>query len=396
MAKKGQTFQRYTMEFKQKAIALYEQKGISYEAIAKELGVPSPTQIKNWVRKYRDGDGLEDQRGKTSKRDNPFIGRPRTKFTNVEEERDYLKAQVEYLKKRLSKSTRGGWVSKVARFAVIDQLVRKYPVTWLVEIAKVSRAGYYKWKHTQEERAKRQQHNKLIKEHMMAIHRVHPYFGYPRMRIALRKKGFIVNHKRVYRLMKEMNVQSIIRKKRRFFGKTASIVNPNLLNRKFTAEKPNQLYVTDITFVALNDRFYYLSVIQDLFNNEVVAWKVSHRNDLKLVLDTLEQLAKQRDVQEAILHSDQGFQYTSKQYNKRLREFGVRGSHSRKGNCLDNACIESFFSHLKTETLYFSECKTDEELFQAIEKYIWFYNHERFQKKLNQCAPVEYRNTLAA
>ncbi|MED1911912.1 IS3 family transposase, partial [Brevibacillus laterosporus] len=74
----------------------------------------------------------------------------------------------------------------------------------------------------------------------------------------------------------------------------------------------------------------------------------------------------------------------------------LKGSHSRKGNCLDNACIESFFSHLKTETLYFSECKTEEELFQAIKKYIWFYNHERFQKKLNQCAPVEYRNTLAA
>ncbi|QDX94120.1 IS3 family transposase [Brevibacillus laterosporus] len=158
-----------------------------------------------------------------------------------------------------------------------------------------------------------------------------------------------------------------------------------------------QLYVTDITFVALNDRFYYLLVIQDLFNNEVVAWKVSHRKDFKTCFRYFGAVSKtKRRVLEAILHSDQGFQYTSKQYNKRLRDFGVRGSHSRKGNCLDNACIESFFSHLKTETLYFSECKTDEELFQAIEKYIWFYNHERFQKKLNQCAPVEYRNILAA
>ncbi|WP_035319384.1 IS3 family transposase, partial [Brevibacillus laterosporus] len=168
--------------------------------------------------------------------------------------------------------------------------------------------------------------------------------------------------------------------------------NPNLLNRKFKTDKPNHLYVTDITFVSFQSRFYYLSVIQDLYNNEVVSWKVSHRNDLQLVLDTVEQLSKKRDVQEAILHSDQGFQYTSKQYNKLIKELGIKGSHSRKGNCLDNACIESFFSHLKTETLYFSECKTEEELFQAI----WFYNHERFQKKLNQCAPVEYRNTLAA
>ncbi len=230
----------------------------------------------------------------------------------------------------------------------------------------------------------------------MAIHHVHPYYGYPRMRIALRKNGFVVNHKKVYRLMKEMNGQSVIRKKRPFYGRKASVVNPNLLNRKFTAENPNQLYVTDITFIALNDRFYYLSVIQDLFNNEVVAWKASRWNDLHLVLDTLEHLVSQRDVQGAVLHSDQGYQYTSKTYNKRLEDFGVRGSHSRKGNCLDNACIESFFSHLKTETLYFSDCKTDEELIQAIEKYIWFYNHERFQKKLGQCAPVEYRNKLAA
>ncbi len=216
------------------------------------------------------------------------------------------------------------------------------------------------------------------------------------MQIALRKKGWNVNHKRVYRLMKELNLRSIIRKKRRYFGKTVSVINPNLLNRKFNTDKPNHLYVTDITFVSFQSRFYYLSVIQDLYNNEVVSWKVSHRNDLQLVLDTVEQLSKKRDVQEAILHSDQGFQYTSKQYNKLIKELGIKGSHSRKGNCLDNACIESFFSHLKTETLYFSECKTEEELFQAIKKYIWFYNHERFQKKLNQCAPVEYRNTLAA
>jgi len=275
-------------------------------------------------------------------------------------------------------------------------LARRYPVTWLVEIAKVSRAGYYKWKTGQEQRAARQQDDQILQEQMLAIHKIHPYFGYPRMQIALKKNGFHVNHKRVYRLMKEMNLQSIIRKKRRFFGRTPSVVHPNILNREFKADKPNQIYVTDITFVALQSRFYYLSVIQDLYNNEVVAWQVSKRNDLRLVMDTVNQLANKRDVQEAVLHSDQGFQYTSKQYNARMKDLRMQGSHSRKGNCLDNACIESFFSHLKTESLYFTECKTEEDLFQAIEKYIWFYNHERFQKKLNQCAPVEYRNTLVA
>ncbi|MDM5186058.1 IS3 family transposase [Bacillus sp. DX4.1] len=105
---------------------------------------------------------------------------------------------------------------------------------------------------------------------------------------------------------------------------------------------------------------------------------------------------RKRPIQDAILHSDQGFQYTSKNYSQCIKAYNMIGSHSRKGNCLDNACIESFFSHLKTETSYFSGCHSKEQLIQAIEKYIWFYNNKRFQKKLNQCAPIEYRNTLVA
>lgn len=242
----------------------------------------------------------------------------------------------------------------------------------------------------------RHKRDQIIKEHMMAIHQNRPFFGYPRMQIALKKEGIQLNHKRVYRLMKEMNIQSVIRKKRRYFGRTPSVVHPNRVNRHFQIHKPNSLYVTDITYLSVCDRFYYFSAIQDLYNNEIVAWHVSSRNDLKLVMDTLEKLTQQRDVYGAILHSDQGFQYTSQQYNKRLQQLGIQGSHSRKGNCLDNACIESFFSHMKTETLYFSQCKTEEELYQEINNYIHFYNHERFQKKLNQCAPVEFRNTLTA
>lgn len=269
-------------------------------------------------------------------------------------------------------------------------------MTWLVEIAEVSRAGYYKWRSTESKRKTRQQRDQILKEHLLAIHRSRPFYGYPRMQAALRKEGFHVNHKRVYRLMKELNIQSVIRKKRRYFGKEPSVIHPNRLNRKFKASEPNRMYVTDITYIPFGTRFFYLSSIQDLYNNEIVAWRVSHRNDLKLVMDTVEELAKKRDVHGAILHSDQGFQYTSKQYNQRIERLGLMGSHSRKGNCLDNACIESFFSHLKTETLYFSQCKTEQELYQAIDNYIWFYNHERFQKKLNHCAPVEYRNTMVA
>ncbi|MGD8189344.1 IS3 family transposase [Brevibacillus ginsengisoli] len=395
MAKKGQRFEKYSEELKMKAVEMYLHGGKGYQSVADALGIRNASQVKAWVKKQQNHETLQDQRGKHAA-SHPFIGRPRTKFSSIEEERDYLKAQVEFPKKAQSKSTRGGIIPKVNRFEIISSLSNIYPITWLVEIAKVSRAGFYKWKSTEGLRVERHYEEMNLKEHILSIHLKRPFFGYPRIHIALKKEGFIVNHKRVYRLMKELHIQSTIRKKRRYYSKKASVVHPNRVARNFKIEQPNRLFATDITYIALVDKFYFLSAIQDLFNNEIVAWKVSKRNDLQLVLDTTEELYKQRDVQGAILHSDQGFQYTSQQYNRRLEEYGLLGSHSHKGNCLDNACIESFFSHLKTETSYFSHCKTEEELFQAIDKYIWFYNHERFQKRLNQCAPVEYRNTLAA
>jgi len=265
-----------------------------------------------------------------------------------------------------------------------------------LEIAYVKRASYYKWRVTQSKRDERAKQDHDIREHMMGIHLLHPEFGCPRMTFTLKENDYKINHKKVYRLMKEMNIQSVIRKKRKRHGHTPSVIQPNRLKRKFSATGPNQKMVTDITYVSDGKQFYYLSVIQDLFNNEIVAWKLSDRNDLELVLNTVEKWTKKKDVAEAVLHSDQGFQYTSKTYNNRLEEYGIKGSHSRKGNCLDNACVESFFSHLKTEKLYIEQCKSEVEIRQAIEDYIYHYNYKRIQKKLKQRAPIEYRHALAA
>ncbi|MEC1693836.1 IS3 family transposase, partial [Bacillus mojavensis] len=175
---------------------------------------------------------------------------------------------------------------KTVRFEAVHELKDRYPITWLVCIAKVSRSGYYKWRKAQRIRMARQQREQIINEHIMAIHHSRPFYGYPRITIALKKEGFSINHKRVYRLMKKMNIQSIIRKKRRYFGRQASVVLPNRLNREFQTNRPNHLYVTDITYIACGQRFYYLSAVQDLYNNEIVAWKLSKRNDLELVMKT--------------------------------------------------------------------------------------------------------------
>jgi transposase InsO family protein len=269
---------------------------------------------------------------------------------------------------------------------------QRYPIVMLCQIAEVSRAGYYKWLTTLEVHTTRMEEDSLLKEHILAIHRIRPHYGYFRMCTALRKEGFHVNHKKVRRLMRELGIQSVIRKKRPFAGRKPSVIFPNVLNRDFTAEKARTKLVTDITYVRVGHDFLYLSAVLDLYNNEIVTWKLGTRNDLELVLDTVKQL----NAPGAVLHSDQGFQYTTKAYSNLLADQKLRGSHSRRGNCYDNACIESFFSHLKTEKLYLEKPANGGEAERLIAEYVEYYNNERFQKKLGDLSPVEYRKAIAA
>lgn len=129
----------------------------------------------------------------------------------------------------------------------------------------------------------------------------------------------------------------------------------------------------------------------DLFNNEIVSYKISRSNDLQLVLDTVKRACKKRDVKGTLLHSDKGFQYTSKQYNKLIQSYGITQSMSRKGNCFDNAAMECFLGHFKSELMYINKFKEDEEVLESVSRYIEFYNTERFQSKLNNLTPIEYR-----
>ncbi len=150
--------------------------------------------------------------------------------------------------------------------------------------------------------------------------------------------------------------------------------------------------MTGITYVRVGHDFLYLSAILDLYNNEIIAWRLGQRNDLELVLDTVRAV----EAPGALLHSDQGFQYTTKAYTKLLADQKLEGSHSRRGNCFDNACIESFFSHLKTEKLHLSKPNNEAEAERLIAEYVTYYNHERFQKKLGDRYPVEFREAIAA
>jgi putative transposase len=274
----------------------------------------------------------------------------------------------------------------------------QYAVSLLCRIAKVSKSGYYKWLYRQANPSAKQMEDEATKTKILAsYHKVKGIYGYRRIKISLQKEhGVTVNHKRVYRLMQVLGIQSRIRKKRKYFGRPEStVVSENHLNRNFTATKPNEKWVTDITFLSVQGQWLYLSVLLDLFNNEVVSYRISERNDLSLVLETVKAAVKKRKAKGVLLHSDQGHQYTSRQYHKLLSDSKITVSMSRRGNCLDNACVESFFGHLKSECIYLESFKSKEDLETAVRRYVHFYNHKRFQSRLKNHSPVRYR-TMAA
>lgn len=199
--------------------------------------------------------------------------------------------------------------------------------------------------------------------------------------------------------MQALGLQAKTRRKHRcnYASSLRDRVAENLLRRNFQADKPNQKWVTDVTQYRVLDTWVYLSVIKDLFNNETVAYHMSLRNDNQLVLETFRKaFEKTKDVTGLIVHSDQGFQYTSHDYHDMLHQVSAQISMSGRGNCYDNASMESFFSHLKAEGLYPYDIRTVDEAQRRIEEYIEFYNYRRPQRKLNKLTPVEYRCQLAA
>jgi putative transposase len=224
-------------------------------------------------------------------------------------------------------------------------------------------------------------------------------YGYRRVTLTLRSAGALINHKRVQRLMNELGLKSKVRPKRyRSYKGHVGRIAPNLVNREFVANRPNQKWVTDVTEFKVGDQKGYLSPIIDLFNREVVSYEVRQSVKLSLVTDMLKSaINKLGQHEKPIVHSDQGWQYQNKQYQQQLREKGLTQSMSRKGNCLDNAVAENFFGILKTEMFHNEVFKNADDLIEQIKEYIDYYNNERIKQKLKGLSPIEYRNqTLLA
>jgi putative transposase len=217
-------------------------------------------------------------------------------------------------------------------------------------------------------------------------------YGYRRITAALRQAGERVNHKTVQRMMQNLGLKSLVRPKkyRSYKGQEASV--PNLLARRFQAESPNQRWVTDVTEFNVRGEKLYLSPVMDLYNGEIVSYSMQKQPAFSLVGGMLKKaLAKLADQDAPLLHSDQGWQYQMPAYRRKLAEQGVTQSMSRKGNCLDNAAMESFFGTLKSEYFYLNSFDTIEQLQAGIRHYIHYYNHERIKSKLKGLSPVQYR-----
>lgn len=222
-------------------------------------------------------------------------------------------------------------------------------------------------------------------------------YGYRRVTAAIRNTGVRVNKKVVERLMNTLGLCSIVRpKKYRAYKGMVGEIAPNLLERNFIAQRPNQKWVTDVTEFKVAGQKLYLSPVMDLYNSEIVAYEMATRPCLDLVTNMLNKAFERVRHQSSLtLHSDQGWHYQHAQYRYKLAEQRVKQSMSRKGNCLDNAAMESFFGTLKSEFFYLNRFESVDELKAGLDKYIRYYNHDRIKLKLNGLSPVRYRTQVA-
>ena len=279
------------------------------------------------------------------------------------------------------------------KYAVIHRHRDEYPVSAMCKFFSVSRSGYYDF-------VKRlgvpEPDAELAGMIEQCQRKTDKTYGYRRVWKWLKNRDVVRNPKTVLRIMKKYGLLSEIRRHRKWVNLGQQMHKyKNLLKRQFQADRPNNKWVTDISYIHTKEGVLYLSMIRDLYDNSIVAYKTAAKQTVNLVLDTIRlamKKEKKRAAAELQLHSDQGFQYTSEAYFKLTQSYGITPSMSSKGNPYDNAMAENFFSILKTECIYRHKPKTLKEANELIDRYIYFYNNERIQNKTG-VAPLTQRHS---
>ena len=267
----------------------------------------------------------------------------------------------------------------------------------LCKIAAVNRTAYYNW--IGRTKSKLEIENQGILTEICALQKKNNgILGTRRMTMYLNKRrNRKVNHKRIYRLMKLFGLQAVIRRKRAKYLRTRpEIIAANILNREFTANLINEKWLTDVTELKYGQgQKAYLSAIKDLKDKRIVAYVLGHSNNNPLVFETMNKAISSNPGANPLLHSDSGFQYTSRFFHAKLEAAGIEHSMSRVGRCIDNGPMEGFWGTLKSEMVNRSKFHTFSELKKAVDEYISFYNNDRLQECLGCMAPMEYHQKLA-
>ncbi|WP_420865952.1 IS3 family transposase [Bacillus coahuilensis] len=380
----NKSYTSYSVEYKLDVLRYMNDNGTSPNETAVIFNIPDPSTIRKWRRVYeKEGiDGLQSRKkGRPSmKKETKKSIPPKGSVEELQEEIDRLRMENAYLKKLNGLSSKQGKITKQDKSQVVYELRNEFPVKSLIKLAEIPRSPYYYWVKQLGRPDKDAELKSVVKE----IYDEHQgCYGYRRIRDELANREYKVNHKKVQRIMKELGLKSLVRikKYRSYKGKVGKIA-PNILERNFKAEKPNEKWVTDITEFKLFGEKLYLSPILDLYNGEIIT-TIGSRPTYSLVSDMLEKsLERLTGDEDLIIHSDQGWHYQMRQYCQVLKEQGITKSMSRKGNCYDNAVIENFFGIMKSEFLYLNEFENINHFKQELEKYMDYYNNKRIKAKL--------------
>ena len=270
---------------------------------------------------------------------------------------------------------------------------KRYPISVMCQFFEVSRSGFYGYVKRLGQPEFDADMAELIRQCQQESRKT---YGYRRVWQWLKARNIQRNPKTILRIMRKYELLSEIRRRRKWRQMGQQLHKyENLLNRQFHADEPNRKWVTDISYIHTGEGVLYLSMIRDLYDNSIVAYKTGTQQTVTLVLDTIRLAIKKEKKEVAAelqLHSDQGFQYTSQAYFNLTQEYGITPSMSRRGNCYDNAMAENFFSILKTECIYRHKPKSFNEARTIIDNYIYFYNHQRIQLKTG-VAPLTLRHS---
>ncbi|WP_139386004.1 IS3 family transposase [Salmonella enterica] len=369
---------RYPEEFKIEAVKQVVDRGYSVSSVATRLDITTHS-LYAWIKKY----GPDSSTNKEQSDAQAEILRLQKELKRVTDERDIFKKSRGVLRKAVR-----------LRYAFIRDNTHCWPVRLLCRVLDVHPSGFYAW--LQQPHSQREQANQMltgqIKQFWLESGCV---YGYRKIHLDLRDTGQQCGVNRVWRLMKRAGIKAQVgyRSPRARKGED-SIVAPDRLQRQFNPDAPDERWVTDITYIRTHEGWLYLAVVVDLFSRKVIGWSMQPRMTKEIVLNALLMALWRRNPQKAVLvHSDQGSQYTSYEWQSFLKSHGLEGSMSRRGNCHDNAVAESFFQLLKRERIKKKIYGTREEARSDIFDYIeMFYNSKRRHGSSDKMPPTEYEN----